>query len=227
LSVGPLGGRFVLRSFDPATPRQLRSLPEFIVEMFSSVELQRFLLKLFVVVVVSVPASRGANATSTSSGGTVVTTAVYNGSTSATSYMTTSVLPTGCAAHTSCSDCVADNTCLWCPGASSCVSGDLLHNNICSDWQWQQCKIPGTYTLYGGIALICVVVLAIFICICCCCCAARRRKARAARRKVELESADEREPFIQHQESKTPKTDERRQQLMAKYGIKPKAGDFN
>jgi hypothetical protein len=187
-------------------------------------------------------ATSDSTATSADAGGTSADAASTSshipddGTTSALPYSTTEFhywnattsappSPSGCEANTDCTSCTSSNDCVWCKGESKCVGGDFRGSSVCSDWQWRQCDVQGTIALYLVIAAICVVVVIFFIiCICCCCCCCKKKKKSkgyTARRK---DAEDEREQLLPH-ESAHPKTDQRRAELMAKYGIRPKAGN--
>ncbi|KYQ91160.1 hypothetical protein DLAC_08072 [Tieghemostelium lacteum] len=126
---------------------------------------------------------------------------------------------TGCAKYTSCSDCAAENHCVWCEGDSICSDGTFYGSkplSTCKDFRWRQCKIEGRYTLIIAAGII-AVILFFFFCICCCCCC-RRRDSHEHKYYSIQNSEDENSHLI----SKTPKTDARREELYRKWGIKSK-----
>jgi len=139
-----------------------------------------------------------------------------------TGYTNTSGSDTsGCAAHTSCSSCVGDS-CIWCPNENICSGADFTNiGKFCSEWNYEQCSVQGLYMVYVGAALAGLVLLALTICICFCCC--KRKKKNARGHRVELQIQEERESLMGSSgTSKTPRTDQRRLELMQKYGIKSK-----
>ena len=83
-------------------------------------------------------------------------------------------------------------------------------------FQWRQCAFAGwlLWLMIGG--GIFIVIVLIVVCCCCCCC--RRRKRR--RGKVEYSQLDNPVYTIENpQNVPTPKTNEWRDRMSAKYGV--------
>mmetsp|Transcript_20448 Transcript_20448/g.28675 ORF Transcript_20448/g.28675 Transcript_20448/m.28675 type:complete len:188 (-) Transcript_20448:63-626(-) len=132
---------------------------------------------------------------------------------------TTSNNTSKCGEKASCGDCTKLDDCVWCESKGVCQSGHFYgSSDSCSDWRWKQCEVKGLYTLLGFGGLIGLVLLCCVILVCCCCC--RKGKSSKSKRlsdynEFKLQSQyEEQEALI----SKTPKTDQRRAELVEKYG---------
>jgi PTTG1-interacting protein len=141
--------------------------------------------------------------------------------------------PVGCSANTDCKSCAKDGACVWCEdGDGSCLDawtplGLGSKDGTCKlfdkgDFRFKQCALPGRTALAiaGGIV---GVLLLVFIIVCCCCC--RKCKRGRGERKMtkyeefkNIQDADDETQGLFSAESKHPKTDARRAELMAKYG---------
>jgi len=158
------------------------------------------------------------NTTTTTTSGGFVTTG--NSSTTGTT-----VDNSKCDTKKTCSDCES-SSCIWCDSNSQCISGDWYgppRDTDCSDWRWQQCKVNGKYLIVGGACFVGLVLLIILIAVCrCFCCHGKRRGLSSLKdfkefkSTLQMQNKEERELLV----SKHPKTDERRAELVKKYGSK-------
>eukprot|EP01133_Synstelium_polycarpum_P005670 gene5670-6547_t len=121
---------------------------------------------------------------------------------------------TGCAARLNCSECVQENSCVWCGSDAKCTDGTFYGSkpiSTCKDYKWYQCKMQGRYTLLIAAGIIAAVLIIIITAICCCCCC--RRKSVT---KVYHIQDDETRGLLT---SPTPVTDRRREEMKMKYGV--------
>jgi hypothetical protein len=94
--------------------------------------------------------------------------------------------------------------------------GSIFGQSECSGthFQWRQCTFAGWILLLmiaGGVAI----VLLLLLCICCCCCCRRKRHHR----NVEYNQLENPVYEVKTAPVPTPKTDEWREKMSAKYGI--------
>jgi len=124
---------------------------------------------------------------------------------------------------TNCDSCIGSASCIWCASENVCKDGAWFGpspKESCDDWRWKQCAVNGKFPLIGSAALLGVILLFIGICLCkCFCCQAKRRKSKHQLKDFKdfktLQIQEEKESLLG---SKHPKTDQRRIELMQKYG---------
>jgi len=135
-----------------------------------------------------------------------------------------------CSQHADCSSCSGELQCIWCEGTKTCDRGEFYGpSGICDDWRWKQCSVSGKWLFVAQLGFALLLLLCLFICICRCCCCQSKKKAKRPTRLRAL--AEERKGLINGNSdeddeeapaSHTPRTDIRREELRAKWGIKPK-----
>eukprot|EP01090_Pellita_catalonica_P012669 TRINITY_DN2816_c0_g1_i1.p1 TRINITY_DN2816_c0_g1~~TRINITY_DN2816_c0_g1_i1.p1 ORF type:complete len:199 (+),score=33.05 TRINITY_DN2816_c0_g1_i1:106-702(+) len=128
----------------------------------------------------------------------------------------------GCEANLECGDCVKDKSCVWCKSDDTCKQGSIYgpKGEIfkgCDDFRWAQCKVPGKIVFWGGVGVVVLFLLFLVVAFFCCCCMMSRRRRRNIKAK-QISWEEEREELLTGNQSATPKTDERRSAMYAKYG---------
>jgi len=130
--------------------------------------------------------------------------------------------PTSCSSYSSCFDCTALTTCIWCASNEICKDGTWFPTNDCDDWRWKQCSINGKIPFYVALGLVLLIILCLFGCIfyCCCCCKSKRRQLKHFKDFTSLQVQDREERFgLLEKTPKHPQTDTKRMELSQKYNI--------
>jgi len=125
-----------------------------------------------------------------------------------------------CASFFICSDCTHQEKCVWCQSKNSCVPGWFygpFDAFSCADWRWKTCSINVNILFWVAVGVVAIIVfgIPILILLYCFCCQSKRGKAKSLQEFSR--EREERESLMQ--ESKTPRTDEAREKLRAKWGL--------
>jgi len=126
-----------------------------------------------------------------------------------------------CEEFLNCSSCTNQEKCVWCT-SKGCVSGWFYGPSdafSCADWRWKTCSFNVNIVFWIAVGLVAFIVfgIPIVILIGCFCC--QRKRGKAKNLQEFSKEREERESLLQETGTRTPRTDEAREKLRAKWGL--------